>query len=180
VGGKNFSGYHDTGVLLITTGSVFSSDEYRGIAIFQSKKFIPDTTYFPDHLPGNMLIFHEDISRPCMHTGFGFIEINGVTYTHDIVIHTDGTITKREKKKSKGLKGEYGHTPLSGSELDFLAGEKPKVIYIGTGQYGSLPLTKDAEVILGDYKTVVQTTPGVISALTGEKRHYVAILHVTC
>ncbi len=48
-----------------------------------------------------------------MQTGFGFVEIDGVTYTHDVVIHTDGTISKREKKKSKGLKGEYGHTPLS-------------------------------------------------------------------
>jgi hypothetical protein len=115
-----------------------------------------------------------------MHTGFGFIEINGVTYTHDIVIHIDGTISKREKKKSKRLKGEYGHTPLSGSELVFIAREKPKAIYIGTGQYGSLPLTKDARDILGNYKTIVQATPEVISALPTEKRRYVAILHVTC
>ena len=39
-----------------------------------------------------------------MHSGFGFVEIDGVTYTHDIVIHTDGTISKRKKKKSKELK----------------------------------------------------------------------------
>jgi hypothetical protein len=127
-----------------------------------------------------MLIFHEDPVRLCMHTGFGFIEINGVTYTHDIVIHTDGTISKREKKKSKGLKDEYGHIPLSGAELDFIAREKPEVIYIGTGQYGSLPLTKDAGVILGNHITIVQETPEVISALPAEKRRYVAILHVTC
>jgi hypothetical protein len=115
-----------------------------------------------------------------MQTGFGFIEIDGVTYTHDIVIHSDGTISKREKKKSKGLKGEYGHTPLSSKELDFIASENPEVIYIGTGQYGSLPITSDAGIILDQYKTVIEDTPGVISALTGENRRYIAILHVTC
>ena len=115
-----------------------------------------------------------------MQTGFGFVEIDGVTYTHDIVIHTDGTISKREKRKSKGLKGEYGHTPLSPMELDFIAPENPQVIYIGTGQYGSLPITSDAEELLEKYKTVIETTPMVISKLSGERHRYVAILHVTC
>jgi hypothetical protein len=115
-----------------------------------------------------------------MHTGFGFVEIDGVTYTHDIVIHTDGAISKRKKKKSKELKGEYGHTPLSGLELDFIAGENPEIIYVGTGQYGSLPLTSDAETLLDNYKTVIEATQGVISKLPDEKRRYVAILHVTC
>jgi hypothetical protein len=115
-----------------------------------------------------------------METGFGFVEINGATYTHDIVIHADGTISKREKKRSKGLKDEYGHTPLSGAELDFLKKEKPDVVYIGTGQYGALPLTGDARDILDRYETIEETTPAVISRLSGEKRRYVAIIHVTC
>ncbi|MCU0629920.1 MAG: hypothetical protein MUF37_02055 [Methanoregulaceae archaeon] len=123
---------------------------------------------------------NEDPDGLCMHTGFGFVEIDGVTYTHDIVIHTDRAISKRKKKKSKGFKGEFGHTPLSGAELDFIAGENPEVIYVGTGQYGSLPLTSDAETLLGNYKTIVQATPLIISKLPDEKRHYVAILHVTC
>ncbi len=33
-------------------------------------------------------------------------------------------------------------------ELDFIARENPQVIYIGTGQYGSLPITSDAEELL--------------------------------
>ena len=123
---------------------------------------------------------NEDPAGLCMNTGFGFVEIEGVTYTHDIVIHTDGTISKRKKKKSKELKGEYGHTPLSGPELDFIQGENPDVIYIGTGQYGSLPLTSDAETLLDQYKTIIEATPRVISELPAEKRRYVAILHVTC
>ncbi len=76
-------------------------------------------------------------------TGFGWIETGGKRYLHDIVIHTDGSITKRKKKLSKTLKEEYGHTPLSGEELVDLLREKPAVVYFGTGQYGSLSLTPD-------------------------------------
>jgi hypothetical protein len=115
-----------------------------------------------------------------MKTGFGFIEIGGITYTHDVVIHTDGSVTKREKKKSKGLREEYGHTPLSAYELDFLAREGPAAVYIGTGQYGSLPITKHAAEILGKYSAVIAPTPDIISALANEDRRHLAILYITC
>ena len=35
---------------------------------------------------------------------FGWIKVNGEQYEKDIVIHSDGSVTKREKKKSKDLK----------------------------------------------------------------------------
>ncbi|HTY14462.1 MAG TPA: hypothetical protein VMC42_02040 [Methanoregulaceae archaeon] len=115
-----------------------------------------------------------------MDTGFGFITIRGVTYTHDIVIHTDGSVSKRKKKRSKELKENYGHTPLSEYELDILAEERPEVVYVGTGQYGSLPLTKKAKEILGNYAPVIATTPEIIRALASDDRRYIAILHITC
>jgi hypothetical protein len=115
-----------------------------------------------------------------MKTVFGFIEIGGITYTHDVVIHTDGSVTKREKKKSKGLKKEYDHTPLSEYELDILDQEDPAAVYIGTGQYGSLPITKKAAVILGKSSAIIAPTPDIISALVDEDRGYLAILHITC
>jgi hypothetical protein len=55
---------------------------------------------------------------------FGWIKVDGKKYKKDIVIHADGSVTKREKKKSKGLKASYGHTPLSECELDFLQQEQ--------------------------------------------------------
>ena len=55
-----------------------------------------------------------------MKAKFGWVKVNGDKYKKDIVIHSDGSITKREKKKSKDLKVTYGHTPLSERELDFL------------------------------------------------------------
>ena len=115
-----------------------------------------------------------------MDTGFGWIKIRGTTYEHDIIIHTDGSITKRKKKLSKGLKENYGHTPLSEIELEFLAGEKPEVIYIGTGQSGSLPLTTEAKKLLSHYTIVMKPTPALLEELTDEKGHFVAIIHVTC
>ncbi len=115
-----------------------------------------------------------------MKTGFGWIEVGGRKFDHDIVIHTDGSVTRRKKKLSKGMKGDYGHTPLSESELGFLRDEKPDAVYVGTGQYGSLPLTPGAEEILSTYPTVVMPTGDILPSLDRETRTHVAILHITC
>ena len=80
-----------------------------------------------------------------MKSEFGWIEINKIRYDYDVIIHGDGSVTKRSKKKSKDLKSTYGHTPLSEYELDFLKKEQPEKVFIGTGQYGDLPLTPNAE-----------------------------------
>ena len=115
-----------------------------------------------------------------MKTGFGWIEVGDRRYDHDIVIHTDGSVSRRKKRLSKELKGDYGHTPLSESELTFLRDERPDVVFIGTGQYGSLPLTPGAEEILSTFPTVVMPTGEILPSLDKEKRTHVAILHITC
>ena len=115
-----------------------------------------------------------------MKTGFGWIETGGMRYDHDIVIHTDGSISKRKKKLSKPKKEHYGHTPLSGEELADLLRERPGVVYIGTGQYGDLPLTPDAAGLLAPFVSVIKPTPEILTLIEQEKQSYVAILHVTC
>jgi len=115
-----------------------------------------------------------------MKTGFGWIETGGERYEHDIVIHTDGSVSKRKKRLSKPYKGEFGHTPLSAEELAFLKKERPKAVYIGTGQYGDLPLTPDALTQLEPYATVIRPTPELLPLLEKEHRKYVAVLHLTC
>lgn len=115
-----------------------------------------------------------------MKTGFGWIEVGGRRYEHDIIIHTDGSVTKRRKKDSKGLKGNYGHTPLSEFELEFLAKENPELVFVGTGQYGSLPVTPGARDLLASYAPVIMPTGEILSFLEKEKRPFTAILHVTC
>jgi hypothetical protein len=115
-----------------------------------------------------------------MKSGFGWIEIGGTRYGYDVIIHTDGTISQRPKKRSRDLKPEYGHTPLSEEELDVVKTEHPEVVYIGTGQSGRLPVTPEAHELLRTYETVILPTPQILSRLSQEKRRHVAIVHVTC
>lgn len=111
---------------------------------------------------------------------FGWIKVNGDKYEKDIILHADGTVTTREKKKSKDLKTIYGHTPLSERELDFLTQEKPEVVYIGTGHQAALPITPEAMSILKKYETVVLPTQEVTERINHEHRKMVALIHVTC
>jgi hypothetical protein len=111
---------------------------------------------------------------------FGSVELFGRKYEEDIVVHVDGKVTKRKKKKSKEFKQIYGHTPLSENELGFLSEEKPKVVYVGVGYKASLPITENAQKILEKYEVVVMPTPEIIEKVENEKRKAVAIIHVTC
>jgi len=115
-----------------------------------------------------------------MKAEFGWIEVNGARYEKDIVIHTDGTITKREKKKSRHLKPKYGHTPLSERELTFLENENPDVVYIGTGHQAAWPITPQARQILKKYETIILPTPEAIERIAQEHRKLAALIHVTC
>jgi hypothetical protein len=115
-----------------------------------------------------------------MKSEFGWIKINGYKYKKDVIIHSNGKITKREKKKSKDLKEKYGHTPLSERELDFLPEEKPEVVYIGIGHQSALPITPEALTILKEYETVILPTEEITEKIRQEKRKMVALIHVTC
>ena len=113
-------------------------------------------------------------------TAYGWVVHEGEKYENDIVVHADGSVSKRHKKLSKDLKSEYGHTPLSERELDFLKEEKPKVVIIGMGQDGALPVTPKAKKILEKYGAVYLSTPEAVERMSKEKKRYVAIVHVTC
>jgi hypothetical protein len=115
-----------------------------------------------------------------MKSEFGWIEIDKIRYDYDVIIHGNGSVTKRSKKKSKDLKSTYGHTPLSEYELDFLKKEQPEKVFIGTGQYGDLPLTSNAENVLSRFKTIIRPTQEILDILKKEHRSFVAIIHVTC
>jgi hypothetical protein len=115
-----------------------------------------------------------------MKTRNGWVEIDRVRYDHDVIIHTDGSVTKRQKKPSKKFKEKYGHTPLSGAELGFLTLERPEIVYVGTGQYGDLPLTPDARDLVREYDAVIRPTPEILDMITEESRSFVAVLHVNC
>lgn len=113
-------------------------------------------------------------------TRYGWVEVNRIRYDHDIIIHLDQTITKRSKKKSRKFKKNYGHTPLSDHDLDFLKKEVPAILFIGTGQFGDMPITREAHQILAKYETCVGPTPDILDRISEETRPFVAVLHVSC
>ncbi len=109
---------------------------------------------------------------------FGSIQIDGVTYDHDVVID-GGRIRKRKKKPSKPFRGAYGHTPLSAAE------DIPwhcQRLVIGTGAYGGLPIMEavEREAQARRIELLEVPTAQAIEELAKEASETNAILHVTC
>jgi hypothetical protein len=109
---------------------------------------------------------------------FGSIQIEGVTYEHDVVIDR-GEIRKRKKKPSKKFRDEYGHTPLSAEEE--IPWECRRLI-IGTGAYGSLPVMTEVKREAEERKIELTAIPTeqAIKLLQKSREYTNAILHVTC
>ena len=83
-------------------------------------------------------------------------------------------------KKSKKLKTFFGHTPLSDYDLAFLKNEPAEIVYIGTGQYGDLPITTEAHAVLSKMVAIIRPTPDIVSMLEDEQRPFTAVIHVSC
>ena len=106
---------------------------------------------------------------------FGSIRIDGVTRDYDVVID-DGEIRKRKKKRSKPLRDEFGHTPLS---IEEDIPWKCRRLIVGTGAYGRLPVMKEV-TRAPQNRMLVLSTPEAIEASEQGAEETNAILHVTC
>jgi hypothetical protein len=109
---------------------------------------------------------------------FGGIEIDGVTYEHDVIIDR-GRIRKRKKKLSKKFREKFGHTPVSvEEEIPW----KCQRLVVGTGRYGSLPLMDDVKLEARRRKVdlLILPTDKAIETLADQPKGTNAILHVTC
>jgi len=121
-------------------------------------------------------------------TGFGWVIINGVKYRYDVLVLPDGSVLKRKKELSKNLRKTFGHTPFSLSEFEDLlniCGNPPKILIIGSGQYGYLPVMEDvlrkAEEL--GIKVIVKRTPealALLKKLLAEGCRAAGVVHVTC
>lgn len=111
---------------------------------------------------------------------FGWCEINGMRHEHDLIIKADGTVERRDKSLSKDKKDKYGHVPLTRKELNTLLDDKVKLVFIGTGQSGGMPITPKAAKMLDEMNAVVKPTPDVIEGMLATKEKFVALIHVTC
>jgi hypothetical protein len=110
---------------------------------------------------------------------FGVIEVEGVSYEHDVIID-GGTLRRRGKKPSKPYQARFGHTPLSVEEAIPWSGRR---LIIGTGDSGRLPIM-DEVIAEAERRGVTLTAVPTRDAcrLLGEmrKEQVFAILHVTC
>jgi hypothetical protein len=112
------------------------------------------------------------------HFEFGLIDIDGVTYEHDVVVDR-GEIHRRKKKASRKFRETFGHTPLSAEEdIPW----KCTRLVIGTGAYGRLPVMDNVKREAKDrgVKLVVVPTAEAIRVLQKHSKTTNAILHVTC
>src|SRR4029453_3832517 len=109
---------------------------------------------------------------------FGSIEVDGVTYEHDVVIE-GGRIRKRKKGPSKASRERYGHTPLTAAENIPWSCHR---LVVGSGAYGSLPVTDDLipEAARRGGGLFVLPTVEAIEELRRSDAETNAILHVTC
>lgn len=108
---------------------------------------------------------------------FGSIRIDGITYSHDVVIDR-GEVRKRKKKPSKEFRDAFGHTPISPKEA---IPWKCRRLVIGTGT-GALPVMNEVkqEAKRRKIKLVILPTKEALEELKKEAPATNAILHVTC
>jgi len=109
---------------------------------------------------------------------FGSIQVDGVTYDHDLIIDR-GKVRKRKKTASRKFRGAYGHTPLS------IAEDIPwrcRRLVIGTGAHGALPVMQEVrdEARRRKIDLVVLPTAEAAGALAKAAADTNAILHLTC
>jgi hypothetical protein len=109
---------------------------------------------------------------------FGSIQVDGVTYDHDLVIDR-GKIRKRKKAASRKFRDAYGHTPLSAAE------DIPwqcRRLVIGTGADGALPVMQEVrdEARRRKIDLVLLPTAEAIGTLGKAGASTNAIFHLTC
>ena len=111
---------------------------------------------------------------------FGEITIEGQTYDHDVVISLSGKVKKRKKKLSKEVYGT-SHV-LSLPEAEHLYEEGCRKLVVGSGMYGRLGLSEEAEAFFRErhVEVTVEPTPEAVTLFNREKGKKIGLFHITC
>jgi hypothetical protein len=114
------------------------------------------------------------------HTSFGSISVDDKEYDFDILIDLKGHVNKRKKKLSKEIYGT-SHM-LSKEEIKYAFEENSDELIIGSGQYGMVKLSDEAESYLKKKrcKPVILPTPEAISYWNKHEGKAVGLFHITC
>lgn len=115
-------------------------------------------------------------------TEFGSITVDGITYSHDILIRLSGEVVKRKKKLSKKY---YGTSHIiSRDEAEFIYEKGCDTLVVGAGQGGNVTLSPEAEEFFRhhDCRVILQPTPEAIESYNKTKRKagIIGLFHVTC
>jgi len=121
------------------------------------------------------------VSRPrCSGTGFGWIEIDGERYEHDVLIRLDGTVKKRKKRLSKRIYGT-SHT-ISLDEAKHVWEKGARVLVVGSGQDDTVRLSPEAGAYFERRRCAVrlQATPAALEVWNEAGEEAIGLFHVTC
>ena len=113
-------------------------------------------------------------------TGFGYVVLEGSKTEHDIVIRLSGKVKKRKKKLSKEIYGT-SHV-VSMAEAKYIYQDGAEQLIVGSGQYGMLTLSEEAEGYFETKKckVVVTPTPSAIDHWNKARGAVIGLFHVTC
>jgi|SRR6185369_13991786 len=113
-------------------------------------------------------------------TEFGSITIDGVYYSHDVLIRQSGEIEKRKKKLSKE---QYGTSHImSLAEAEYIHEKGSKLLIVGTGQSGNLHLSPEAAeyFVRHDCRVLAEPTPRALVRFNETAGPKIGLFHVTC
>ncbi len=113
-------------------------------------------------------------------TEFGSITVDGTPFEHDVIIRLSGQVKKRKKNLSKAIYGT-SHT-LSLDEAKHVYEKRAERLILGTGQYGALQISDEAEAYFQDKGCNVDLlpTPDAIEAWNQAQGVVIGLFHVTC
>ncbi len=113
-------------------------------------------------------------------TTFGTITIDGKTYEHDVIIRLSGEVAKRKKKLSKKYYGT-SHV-LSKDEAKFVFEKGCEQLVLGSGQFGNVHLSPEAEAYFArkGCTVLLQPTPEAIHTFNSSHAKKIGLFHVTC
>jgi len=113
-------------------------------------------------------------------TEFGWLEIEGERYEHDVLIRLDGKVKRRKKQLSKRVYGT-SHT-ISLDEAQHVYEEGAATLILGSGQYGQVHLSPEAEEYFRERRCDVRVlpTPEALEIWNKTRGRAIGLFHVTC
>lgn len=105
-------------------------------------------------------------------TSFGSITIDNKTYNHDVWIFQNKTIQRRDRNHKFTLE-----------EFNLLTKDNPKILLIGTGQYGVVEIDEDVIKAAKEKNILLmyEKTPIALKKFNELKdKKIVAAFHTTC